>query len=211
MNIENMITYGEPLERASTAVILVHGRGASAQSLLPLARVLDGPGIAFLLPQAPGGVWYPYPFMSPIEQNEPQLSAALNHLGEVLALAEQAGITAEHVVLGGFSQGACLASEFAARNTRRYQGIAALSGGLIGPFGTPRDYPGSLLGTPTFVGCGVPDAHIPKERVLETAQVLEQLGALVTTRLYPGMDHIINDEEIGYVQQLIRGSGSFGG
>lgn len=201
--IENLLTFGEPLAQARTAVILVHGRGASAQSMLPLARELAVPGAAFLMPEAPGGVWYPYPFMSPIEQNEPQLSAALRRLGEVLSQVEQAGIPAERVVLGGFSQGACLASEFAARNARRYQGIAALSGGLIGPPGTLRNYPGSLQGTPAFVGCGVPDAHIPKERVLETAQVFEQLGAQVTTRLYPGMDHTINAEEAEFVRQMI--------
>jgi predicted esterase len=205
MNTEDLITHGTPLIAAQTAVILVHGRGASAHSLLPLANALSSPGVAFLLPQAPGGVWYPYPFMAPIEQNEPQLTAALASIGSALAKTKLAGLEPARVVLAGFSQGACLALEYAARNAQRYQGLAGLSGGLIGPPGTPRTYPGSLDDTPIFLGCGVPDTHIPKERVLESAQVLEQLGGQVSTRLYPGMGHSVNNEEIEFVRAIIGG------
>lgn len=205
MNAESLITYGAPLIQARTVVILVHGRGASAQSVLPLARELASPEVAFLLPQAAGGSWYPYPFMAPIAQNEPHLSAALASVGDALAQAKVAGLEPERVVLAGFSQGACLALEYAARNAVRYQGLAGLSGGLIGPPGMVRNDTGSLDGTPVFLGCGVPDAHIPKERVLESAQVLKALGGQVTTSLYPGMGHTINAEEIEFVRSLITG------
>lgn len=208
-------TYGAALADAKGAVILVHGRGATAESMLPLAEAWEAPNIAFFMPQAAGNTWYPYGFMSPTEQNEPYLSSALAMLDRVVENLLSTGIPLEKIFLGGFSQGACLATEWAARSAgrklgsidpqqpRRFAGIAGLSGGLIGPNGTPRDYPGSLTGTPVFLGCSDVDFHIPKERVLETAQVFEQLGAQVTTRLYPGMDHTINEEELEFVRQMI--------
>ena len=206
---------GAPLERAHMAVILVHGRGATAESMLSLAEELAPmnsepealceafKSIAFLAPQAPGHAWYPYSFLAPIEQNEPHLSNALQTLDGLFEQLEQAGLPPERVMLLGFSQGACLSLEYAARHTRRYAGVAGLSGGLIGPPGTPRDYPGSLDGTPVFLGCSDVDPHIPEERVYETAQVLERMGAQVTTRLYPGMGHTINEGELVLVRRML--------
>ncbi len=203
---------GAPLETAKAAVIMVHGRGATAESFAPLADALvQGEGaalessLAFLAPQAPGNTWYPYPFMLPIAQNEPHLTNALATLEGLITRLEDAAIPAERVFLLGFSQGACLALEFSARNARRYGGVAALSGGLIGPPGTPRDYPGSMAGTPVFLGCSDVDAHIPKERVIESAQVMERLGAAVVMRLYPGMGHTVNADELGEVQRMLLG------
>jgi phospholipase/carboxylesterase len=199
----NILQAGAPLETASAAVVLLHGRGASAEDILTLAPELDAPGLAFLAPQAPGYTWYPYTFLAPLEQNEPHLSNALATVADVLASLERAGLGAENTLLLGFSQGACLASEYVARNARRYGGLAGLSGGLIGPDGTPRDYPGSLDGTPVFLGCSDPDPHIPTARVLETEQVLRGMGAAVTARLYPRMGHTINADEIAFVREMV--------
>jgi predicted esterase len=183
-------------------MILVHGRGASAEDILTIAAEVQSPRFAYLAPQAANNAWYPYPFTAPIESNEPHLSAALNMLGSLLERVEQT-VPVSRVVLLGFSQGACLATEFAARNARRYGGVVGLSGGLIGPEGTPRDYPGGFDGTPVFLGCSDVDPHIPKERVLETADVFTRMGARVTARLYPGMGHTVNLEEIAEVRALV--------
>lgn len=193
-----------PLDQARGALLLVHGRGATAESMLPLAEALDVPDLALVAPQAPGFAWYPYPFMSPIQQNEPHLSNALRTLDDLFRELSAAGLPPEKVLLIGFSQGACLASEYAARNARRYGGVAALSGGLIGPPGTPRNYPGSLGGTPVFLGCSDIDPHIPKERVLESEQVLRGLGADVTARIYPGMGHTINEDELAFLRTMAQ-------
>ncbi len=198
-----VLAAGTPLEQAHGALIMVHGRGASAESILTLAPELDTPGIAFLAPQANGGTWYPFSFMAPLAQNEPFLTSALATVGDLVAYVEQSGIPVERIALLGFSQGACLASEFAARNPRRYGGLIAFSGGLIGPPGTPRDYPGSLDGTPVFLGCSDVDAHIPKERVLETEEALRNLGAAVTAKLYPGMGHTVNEDEIEHARAIL--------
>ena len=198
-----VLSAGEPLERARAAMVLVHGRGATAQDILTLAAELDQPGFAYLAPQAANNTWYPYSFLAPIERNEPYLSSALATLGQVLAHITAAGIPAEHTILLGFSQGACLASEFVARNARRYGGLAGLSGGLIGPDGTPRDYSGALDGTPVFLGCSDVDPHIPAARVQHSAEVLRRLGGDVTARLYPGMGHTVNEDEIEFVRQLM--------
>jgi phospholipase/carboxylesterase len=198
-----VLAAGEPLEHARAAVILVHGRGASAESILTLAPELDAPGVAFLAPQASNGSWYPFSFLAPIRQNEPFLSSALEAVGDLVAHVEAAGVPAERIVLLGFSQGACLSSEFVARNARRYGGLVAFSGGLIGPAGTPRDYPGSLAGTPVFLGCSDVDAHIPAERVLESEEVLRRMGGEVTAKLYPGMAHTVNQDEIEHAQGIV--------
>ena len=194
---------GAPLDRARAAVVMIHGRGATAESILGLAGELDREEFAYLAPQAAGNTWYPVSFLQPIEQNEPNLSSALQAVGDLLARLEEAGIPPERTLLLGFSQGACLSLEFAARNARRYGGVAGLSGGLIGPDGTPRDYPGSLDGTPVFLGCSDVDFHIPKERVVESGEVLRALGAEVDVRLYPGMGHTVNRDEIEAVQAIM--------
>ncbi len=145
-----ILSAGVPLAEAKGALILIHGRGAMAESILDLADFLPHPEMAYLAPQASDYTWYPYSFLAPLDQNEPYLSAALTRISHVMTEVEAAGIPAERIFLGGFSQGACLASEYAARNARRYGGLLLFSGGVIGPEGTPRDYPSSLAGTPVF-------------------------------------------------------------
>jgi predicted esterase len=194
---------GSPLAEANAAMILVHGRGASARDILSLTQLWQANGIAYLAPQAAGATWYPHRFMEPLEANEPWLSSALALLDRLVAEIGAAGIPPERTILLGFSQGACLASEFAARNARRWGGVVVLSGGLIGPEGTPRDYLGTLDGTPIFLGCSDIDFHIPKERVVESADILKRLGGDVTMRLYPGMGHEVNQDEIAWVQGLL--------
>jgi len=201
---QRVVARGRPLAEAEAAMILVHGRGASAENIMDLAELLPHPGMAYLAPQAAHNTWYPYSFMNPTEQNEPYLSSALTRLESLVTEVEAAGIPAEKLVLAGFSQGACLAAEFAARNARRYGGLLLFSGGLIGPPGTPRDYDGSLDGTPVFIGCSDADFHIPLERVQETTATLRRMGAAVTEKIYPGMGHTIIGDEIEQARRLLR-------
>lgn len=198
-----VLAAGEPLETARAAAVFVHGRGASAASILGLAAEFDAPGVAFLAPQAAGSTWYPNSFLAPLEANQPWLDSALEMVGAVLGRLEAAGFASSRVLLLGFSQGACLALEYAARNARRYGGVVGLSGGLIGPDGTPRDYAGSLDGTPVFLGCSDVDPHIPEPRVRHSADVLARLGADVDMRLYPGMGHTVNQDELDRVQEML--------
>jgi phospholipase/carboxylesterase len=176
--------------------------------MLSLADALETPGLAWLAPQAPGHTWYPLSFLAPIAENEPALSRALETVGDVMVSIAQAGVPAERIVLMGFSQGGCLALEYAARNARRYGGIVGLSAGLIGPPGIPRDYEGSLAGTPAFLGCSDVDGHIPLWRVQESTRVLRALGAEVAERIYPGMGHTINDDEMAHVRRMVQRTGS---
>jgi predicted esterase len=201
---QRVVARGRPLAEAEAAMILVHGRGASAENIMDLAELLPHPDMAYLAPQAAHNTWYPYSFMNPTEQNEPYLSSALARLESLVAEVEAAGIPAEKLVLAGFSQGACLAAEFAARNARRYGGLLLFSGGLIGPPGTPRDYDGSLDGTPVFIGCSDADFHIPLERVQETTATLRRMGAAVTEKIYPGLGHTIIGDEIEQARRLLR-------
>lgn len=194
---------GSPLATARAAVVMVHGRGATARSILTLAPELGAGDVAYLAPQAGGGQWYPHGFMAPIERNEPGISSGLRSIGRLVEQVEGAGIPAARILLLGFSQGACLATEYAARNARRYLGVACLSGGLIGPDGTPRDYAGTLDGTPVFLGCSDVDGHIPAARVRDSADVLRRLGGEVTMRLYPGMGHTVNADEIESVRAML--------
>jgi len=196
-------TSGTPLDQASAALILLHGRGASAQEILFLGELLDLPGFAVLAPQATGNTWYPQRFMTPIAGNQPWLDSALRLVADLIAYIQNAGIPKERVVLGGFSQGACLASEFVVRNARRYGGLLAFSGGLIGPPGTEWSYPGSLEGTPAFLGCSDRDPHIPLERVHETAGVLARYGADVSTKIYPNLAHTVHPDEIERARELL--------
>src|SRR6266568_5352836 len=182
---------GESLDRARAAMILTHGRGASATDIMTIAAEVMFPGVAYLAPQAAGSTWYPNPFTAPLEANEPYLSSALEVLSALLGRVMKT-IPADRVVLLGFSQGACLTLEFAARNARKYGGVVGMSGGLIGPDGTPRDYPGNFEQTSLFIGCSDIDPHIPKKRVEESAEVLRRLGGDVTARLYPRMGHMVN-------------------
>jgi phospholipase/carboxylesterase len=194
---------GERLDKARAAMILLHGRGATAEDVMTLAAELEHPEFAYLAPRAAGNAWYPNPFTAPLEANEPYLSSALEVVETLLARVNET-IPAERVILLGFSQGACLTLEFAARHARRYGGVVGLSGGLIGPDGTPRDYAGDFEGTPAFLGCSDVDPHIRKDRVLEAAGVFTRIGAQVTVRLYPGMGHTVNQDEIESVRAMVE-------
>lgn len=184
-------------------MIMVHGRGATAESILTLVNAIDTPGFVYLAPQAAGNTWYPNSFLAPIPSNEPGISSGLAAIDALMKRIGAAHIPLEKTMLLGFSQGACLSLEYAARHPRRYGGIAGLSGGLIGPDGTPRDYPGSFEGTPVFLGCSDVDFHIPAERVRETGRVFERMGAIVELSLYPGMGHIVNDDEVNAVKEMM--------
>jgi len=198
-----VLTSGAPLAGARGAMIMVHGRGASAEDILTLAPELGHDDFAYLAPQAAGGTWYPNSFLAPIPRNQPGIDSGLQAIADLLARVAAAGIPAERTLLLGFSQGACLTLEFVARNPRRYGGIAGLSGGLIGPDDTPRDYPGDLAGTPVFLGCSDVDFHIPAERVRLTGEVLGRMGAGVDLRLYPGMGHTVSIDEVQHVRRLM--------
>lgn len=201
---QRVATAGPALAAARAAMVLLHGRGAPAEDMLGLAGELGMPDVAFLAPQADGFTWYPNPFLAPLERNEPWLSAALEAVERVLGEVAVAGVPVERTLLLGFSQGACLTTEFAARNPRPYGGVVGLTGGLIGPPGTPRDYPGSLAGVPVFLGCSDVDPHIPLERVDETAAVLGRMGAEVDRRIYPGLPHTVNRDELDAVRALVQ-------
>lgn len=198
-----VIAAGAPLDSARGALILTHGRGATAESILSLAPSLGVEDLAVLAPQAAGNTWYPYSFLSPIVANEPGISSGIRVLADLVAHLESQGISADRIALLGFSQGACLTLEFGARNARRYGALIGLSGGLIGPDDTPRDYPRTLDGTPVFLGCSDIDSHIPEERVRESAEVLSRLGGSVDLRLYPGMGHTVNDDELLAVRAIL--------
>jgi predicted esterase len=199
-----ILTAGPPPESAACTLVLVHGRGASAESILTLAEELRVEGLAALAPQAAGQSWYPHSFLAPLAANQPYLDSALRRLESIVAELLARDVPGERIALLGFSQGACLTLEFTARHPRRYGAVMGLTGGLIGPPGTPRDYAGSLDGTPVFLGTSDPDPHVPFERVRETGTVLARMGAGVELRRYPGMPHTINEDELDACRALLR-------
>lgn len=198
-----ILTRGPRPAEARLAAILVHGRGASAGSILTLADELAIEDVAWLAPEAAGQTWYPYSFLSSIADNEPGITSGIGVIDTLVTRLAQDGVAADRVALLGFSQGACLTLEFAARHARRYAGVFGLSGGLIGPPGAPRDYGGTLDGTPVFLGCSDVDAHIPVERVHETAAVFTRMGAAVDERIYRGMGHTVNADELAAVRAVL--------
>lgn len=198
-----VLAAGADLGLARAAMIMVHGRGASAEDILSLSDEFLDPSFAYVAPQAAGSVWYPRTFLSPIETNEPGITSGMSVLEGIESRMNEGGIPSKRIILLGFSQGACLVLEYAARHARRFGGVAGLSGGLIGPDGTARDYPGSLAGTPVILGCSVTDPHIPRARVELTARVLESMGAAVTLRLYPQPGHMVNEDEIELVRTMV--------
>ena len=200
-----VLAAGAPLARARAAAILVHGRGASAEDILTLADEFAQDDIAYLAPQAAGRSWYPYSFLAPLEQNEPHLSNALATVGSTLDHVAREGFTSERIVLIGFSQGGCLALEYVARNARRYGAIAGLSAGLIGPLGHPARLSGVArrnAGVPRLLRCRLARSAV---RVQESRDVLSRMGAAVTERIYPGMGHTVNADEIAHVARLLAG------
>ena len=194
---------GEPIAHAKAAMVMLHGRGASAKDILELASELKQPDFVYLAPQAAGNTWYPNSFLAPIASNEPELSSAFLSIENVLAQLRETAIPIERTIILGFSQGACLSLEFVARNARHYGGVVGLSGGLIGPDGTPREYTGSLAGIPVFLGCSDKDPHIPRERVELTAAILQKLGGDVTAKLYPNLAHTVNPDEIRFIRTMM--------
>ena len=195
---------GAPLAGARGALVLIHGRGADAEGMLDLAQHFHVERLAWLAPQAVGHTWYPYSFLTPLDQNQPHLDSALAVLGAVTAGLVEEGISRTRQVLLGFSQGACLALEFAARSGERWGGVVGLSGGVIGPPGTTWDRPAGIAGTPVFLGCSDVDPHIPVTRVRETSELFTRLGAEVETRIYPGMPHTVIEDEITAVRALLE-------
>jgi predicted esterase len=198
-----VLTSGPPISEARSLGILIHGRGASADDILGLGHEFARQDILWVAPHAAGNVWYPFSFLSPLQVNEPGLSSALSVVEEIVREAGRNGIPSERVVLMGFSQGACLVLEYAARSARRYAAVVGFSGGLIGPEGTPRDYSGGFDGTPIFFGCSDRDPHIPSARVTESAEVFERMGASVDLQLYENMPHTIIKDEIDRVSALL--------
>jgi len=194
---------GAKLEEASGALLLLHGRGATADAILSLATYLDFPTFAYLAPQAEGYTWYPNRFIAPVEQNEPYLSAGLAKIEAIVKEVESHCIPVDKIFIGGFSQGACLATEYVVRNPRRYGGLLVFSGGYIGPLDEQRHPSGNFNGMPAFLGCSDPDPHIPLQRVKETSALLQAMGAKVTEKIYPNMGHTIIDDEIALARQVI--------
>jgi predicted esterase len=197
-----MLQAGEPLRSARAAMVLLHGRGASAEDIMTLASEVEASGWTYLAPQAAGGAWYPNPFTAPLEANEPYLSTALDMITALVGRIEEY-VPAQRILLLGFSQGACLMLEWCARNARRFGAVAGLSGGLIGPDGTPRDYAGTFDATPAFLGCSDVDPFIRKDRVEESAEVYERMDAKVDLRFYEGMGHLVSEDEIEALRTLI--------
>ena len=198
---------GQPIGRAPVAVIMVHGRGAGPENILDLVPELDRPNATYLAPAAANRTWYPFSFMADIASNEPWLSSALSVLAALVSHVEEAGVPRDRIVLLGFSQGACLSTEFAVRHASRFGGLVAFSGGAIGPPGTIWDESGRFDGTPVFFGCSDRDAHVPEARVTESAELCARMGAQVTKRIYPGMGHTIVHDEIRWAQDLLDSLG----
>jgi len=208
MHTENIQTAGVSLQEAGKALIMLHGRGATAADILSLARHLNVEGYALIAPQATNHTWYPHSFLAPLQQNEPYLSSALELLSKTVALIEENGIAKENIYFMGFSQGACLALEFTTRNAAKYGGVVAFTGGLIGDKVYPENYSGNFEGTPVFIGTSDPDFHVPVQRVHDSTARLKYMGAYVTEKVYPDMGHTISQDEIDLANQLVFSPGN---
>jgi predicted esterase len=195
---------GPSVETASACLVLVHGRGAEAEGMLQLYDALDVPSLAAIAPQAAGNTWYPHSFLAPLDENQPYLDRSLAQLDAIVIDLLSRKIPGDKIAIVGFSQGACLSLEYAARFPRKFGALMGLTGGLIGPPGTPRNYSGSLDGTPVFLGTSDPDPHVPFARVKETSEVLSKMGAKVELRRYQGMGHTINDDELNACRALLQ-------
>jgi phospholipase/carboxylesterase len=200
----SILQRGSPLEEATGAVILLHGRGGSAEGILTLGDELRLPAVGFIAPQAAGHSWYPNSFLAPIESNEPWLTSALQLVHDLTSRCAAAGVDTKRVAIVGFSQGACLACEFIARYPQRYGALVAFTGGLIGPIGSDLHHAGSLVETPVLLSSGDPDPHVPWKRVQETAKEFTAMGAIVHTQRYPGRPHTILPEELQAARSLLE-------
>lgn len=196
MHEKRVVTAGKPLTEAKRALILIHGRGARAEDILGLGAELNVSDFAWIAPQASNYTWYPYSFMAPVKQNEPWLSSAIQVLRDIVSDVNKTGISDEHIYFAGFSQGACLTLEFVTRNARRWGGVVAFTGGLIGERIYNENYRGDFSGTPIFIGSSDPDSHVPVERVHASTEVLRAMNADVTEEIYQNMGHTISKQEI---------------
>jgi phospholipase/carboxylesterase len=203
MHKKNIVTAGKSLDEAKKALIMIHGRGASARDILSMSSYLNVEDYALIAPQATNNTWYPYSFLAPPEQNEPWLSSALSLLTEIVADINNKGISSDNIYFMGFSQGACLTLEFVTRNATKYGGVAAFTGGLIGDKIYPENYAGDFNQTPVFIGTSNPDPHVPVERVYATANILKNMNADVTEKVYNNMGHTINEDEISNANKLV--------
>lgn len=201
---ERTVRAGADMAAARGAVVMIHGRGSNPRDILTITSHFEMSDLSYVAPAAEGGTWYPQRFLVPRVANEPFLTAALKTIEQTLAYLADASLPTSKTVLLGFSQGACLALEYAARRPMRYGGVVGLSGGLIGADDELVGYAGDLAGTPVFLGCSDVDVHIPVERVHHAAQVFEALGATVTKRIYPNFGHAINMDEIEHVRTILR-------
>lgn len=204
----NVVYSGTDIKKAKGAMILIHGRGATAESIITLADEFGDHKLHLAAPQASQFQWYPYSFLAPTDQNEPGLSSGLQAIHNIVEELQEKGITKDKIIFLGFSQGACLASEFVARHPAKFGGLIGLSGGLIGDTVSEQNYTGSLDGTPVFLGCSDIDPHIPKKRVDESAEILKGLGADVNKKIYPGMGHSVIADEIAEAKKIIESVGS---
>ena len=195
---------GAPLASAAGVVILLHGRGASAEDILSLGAAFQLPKLAYIAPQAAGSTWYPNSFLAPRETNEPFVTSALARIASLVAEIQSAGIPRDRIVIAGFSQGACLSTEFVASNPARYAGVLAFTGGLIGPLDADLHHEGSLDGTPALLFSGDPDPHVPWQRVEDSADELERMGAVVQSFRYPGRPHTVSAPEILHARTLLQ-------
>ncbi len=200
-----VLTTGASLANATSAMIMIHGRGGTADDILAMSNHFTKPDVAYFAPQARNFTWYPHRFITPRASNEPFLSSAQKIIADLVTHITQSGIPANKIMFIGFSQGACLSSEFVARHPQKYGGLFVLSGGLIGADGELTGYTGSLANTPVFLGCSDIDDHIPVERVHESADILTSLGGNVTKRIYPNMGHTINQDELDFVKSVMDG------
>ena len=203
MHTKKIITAGKPLKEASKALIMIHGRGASAEDILSLSEYLNVKEFALIAPQATNNTWYPFSFLVSPSQNEPWLSSALLMLTEVVTDLNNANIPTEHIYFVGFSQGACLTLEFVTRNAKKYGGVAAFTGGLIGDKIYRENYKGDFENTPVFIGTSDPDPHVPVERVHATADIMKSMHASVTAKVYDNMGHTINNDEIQNANNIV--------
>jgi phospholipase/carboxylesterase len=203
MHKKQIIFAGKKLSEAKKALIMVHGRGGSAEDILSLKSYLPVTDFALIAPQATNNTWYPYSFLAKPSENEPWLSSALSLLKETVNDINAAGIDSTNIYFLGFSQGACLTLEFVTRNAQKYGGVAAFTGGLIGDNIYMENYAGEFSGTPIFMGTSDPDPHVPVERVNASADILEKMKAIVTKKIYPNMGHTISPDEIETVNKLI--------
>ena len=203
MHKKNIITRGKDIAEAKKALIMLHGRGGTADDILGFAAHLNVDEYALFAPEATGNSWYPFSFLALPEQNEPWLSSALNLLNELVNDINEKGIPTEQIYFTGFSQGACLSLEYVARNAKKYGGVAAFTGGLIGNKIYQENYTGDFDGTLVFIGSSDPDMHVPVERVHATTQILQNMHAEVTEKIYKNMGHTINEDEIEHANRLI--------